>query len=133
MLPFSLAMILSMIGATVICEPVESGLSVHTLLGYFWNAVVATFSITIFTSMWVAFRGSNRRFYPSMGVRVSMVGLLCPVVVICIWTFFASIGYGTPTLASPGLETLLVSSALLGEMLVRFASQPADPLLETTE
>ena len=83
--------------------------------------------------MWVAFRGSNRRFYPSMVVRVSMVGLLCPVVVICIWMFFESIGYGTPTLASPGLEILLVSSAVLGEMLVRFASHPAGPLLQNAE
>ncbi len=81
--------------------------------------------ISLLSAFWVAFRGSNRRFYPSMRLRVSLVGLLSPVVMACIWMLFQSLEYGTPTRASPRLEVLFVTCVIAGEAVVRFASHPA--------
>jgi len=100
-IPFGISVFLSMMALLTFYELFESNLSSYTVGENCATAFFTAFFMTILTGFWVAVRGSNRKFYSSMCVRVSIVGLLCPVVIVCIGAFLEYIEYGTPTLASP--------------------------------
>ena len=93
------------------------------------SILLASFSLVLFTSFWVAIRGTGRQFCSAMKYVVLVIGIVGPVVVVGLSLFLEYIGYGKPTLASPGLEAMLISSILNGEAVVQFASSRVNSLL----
>ena len=104
--------------------------NVENFVAITWDSVLAAFFFTILVSMWVAFRGSHRQFVHSMYIRLFLVGLVAtPLSLLLMAYVLDAITYGTPTLASPGLEIQLGSAILTGEAVVRITSEAIAPML----
>lgn len=126
LVPFAASMLLSLC-VLIAIETLAGTWSFESVFHSFGSALLATFSLAVLTSLWVAFRGYNRRFLPKMKYRVATVGLICPLIAVVVFRGLEYIGYRVPIQASPDLEALLLSSACTGELLVRFASEKAGP------
>ena len=76
--------------------------------------------------MFVAIRVQKRQFIQSIKTRSILIGLLITSLSLIAANFLLeSVGCGTPTLASPGLEIQLIAAVISGEFLVRATSRPA--------
>ena len=108
----------------------ETQFRVENFIAITWDSVLAAFFFTLLVSMWVAFRGSRRQFVHSMYIRVFLVGLVATPISLLLTAYaLDAIAYGTPTLASPGLEIQLGSAILTGEAVVRLTSEGITPML----
>lgn len=131
MLPFWIASSIFLILITVLGAANSITNPTNELFEIVGVSILGCFFLTILTSMWVAFRGKNRRFHTLVWFRAAMVGMLVPGLLCLVYLILEYINYGAPTKSSPGLEVNLITAILAGEALVWLTSYPLQSEITT--
>ena len=109
--------------------PISAGDKFFHCVALLWEAAMSVFIFLVLVPMWVLVRSNGREFFEAVRLRAFLVGAATPAVLIAVAICFEWVQYPQLTRASPGLESQLITFAILGEILVRVCSRAKPEML----